>query len=242
MKNTKAQIAIAFICILLGFMITVQVKSVRKNTAVNNQTMQRAEELQTELKNEKERGDSLYKQVLQYEKDLQEYQKNASDSSDQAKGLLKQLQNAQIQSGMTDVEGPGVTVTLTDSQDKSGDVDAALFVIHDTDILRVVNELFGAGAEAISVNDERMIATSEIRCVGNVVTINGNRYAPPYVIKAIGSSDTLEAGLNIRDGVVDELKHYKIGVTIKKSDKISIGRYNGAFNPKYAVPVQKGGD
>jgi len=73
------------------------------------------------------------------------------------------------------------------------------------DLLKLVNELNAAGAEAIAINDERIIATTEIRNAGNYIVINTNRYSAPFEIKAIGNPDTLEAALKLLGGVADDL-------------------------------------
>ncbi|MBZ4644979.1 MAG: hypothetical protein PWR27_637 [Petroclostridium sp.] len=244
MKNIRAQIAIAFICIILGFMISIQFKSVKRNFSLVSKQFQRADELQLELKKEQEKNENLYKQLLQYEKDLNAYQKEAAQRSDYANALLDQLKRAEILAGLTDVEGPGVIITLNDSKlknDSSNQVDENYFIIHDEDILMVINELADAGAEAISLNDERLIATSEIRCAGATVSVNNNRHSTPFIIKAIGDPDTLEAALNLRGGVRDILGQWGIEFNVKKSNKILVPRYNGVINFKYAVPVKKEG-
>lgn len=244
MKNIRAQIAIAFICIILGFMISIQFKSVKRNFSLVSKQFQRADELQLELKKEQEKNENLYKQLLQYEKDLNAYQKEAAQRSDYANALLDQLKRAEILAGLTDVEGQGVIITLNDSKlknDDSNQVDENYFIIHDEDILMVINELADAGAEAISLNDERLIATSEIRCAGATVSVNNNRHSTPFIIKAIGDPDTLEAALNLRGGVRDILGQWGIEFNVKKSNKILVPRYNGVINFKYAVPVKKEG-
>ncbi len=242
MKNTRAQIAIAFICILLGFMISIQFKSVRRNNKLVSSQFQRADELQVQLNKERENNEKLYQQLIQYEKDLNALRQDVSEKSGYAKSLLEQLNRAEILAGLTDVEGKGVIVTLNDSKLKSenfGQSDENYFIIHDEDILMVINELADAGAEAMSLNDERLLATSEIRCAGATVSVNNNRYSTPFVIKAIGDPDTLEAALNLRGGVKDILSTWGIEVTVKKSNKIMIPRYNGVINFKYAKPVVK---
>lgn len=243
-KNFSAQIAIAFICVLLGFVISVQLKSVKRNNVREYQQVMRADELQLELTREREKNENLYKQLLQYEKDLNAIRAKASEDNGLVKDLYDQLTKVQVLAGLSDVEGPGVVVTLNDSKlrkDSSLNIDENYFIIHDEDIWMVMNELADAGAEALSLNDERLIATSEIRCAGSTVSINNNRYSTPFVIKAIGNPDTLEAGLNMRGGVAEILRQWGIEITIKKSSKIFIPRYSGFINFKYAVPVKKGG-
>ncbi|MDK2798877.1 MAG: hypothetical protein PWP27_561 [Clostridiales bacterium] len=244
MKNIKTQIAIAFICIILGIMISIQFKSVKRNDSLATKQFQRADELQLELKKEQENNEKLYKQLLQYEKDLNALRTAAAENSGYAKELLEQLKRAEILAGLTDVEGKGVIVTLDDSKlrnDSSVPVDENYFLIHDEDLLMVINELADAGAEAISLNDERLIATSEIRCAGSTVSVNNNRHATPFVIKAIGDPDTMVAALNLRGGVRDILGQWGIEFDVKKSNKILVPRYNGVINFKYALPVKKEG-
>ena len=71
-----------------------------------------------------------------------------------------------------------------------------MYIIHDDDLLRVINELRAAGAEAIAINGERIVAMSEIRCAGPTLSVNNNRSAPPYEIKAIGNPNNLEVRSN----------------------------------------------
>ncbi|NLY42433.1 MAG: DUF881 domain-containing protein [Clostridiaceae bacterium] len=223
-------------------MISIQFKSVRRNNKLVSSQFQRADELQVQLNKERENNEKLYQQLIQYEKDLNALRQDVSEKSGYAKSLLEQLNRAEILAGLTDVEGKGVIVTLNDSKLKSenfGQSDENYFIIHDEDILMVINELADAGAEAMSLNDERLLATSEIRCAGATVSVNNNRYSTPFVIKAIGDPDTLEAALNLRGGVKDILSTWGIEVTVKKSNKIMIPRYNGVINFKYAKPVVK---
>ena len=101
--------------------------------------------------------------------------------------------------GLTEVKGPGVTIEMNDAKKEvpSGQ-DPNLFIIHDDDVLAVVNELLASGAEAIAINGQRVVATTEIRCAGAVIMINGVRFAPPLKIQAIGDPETLHNALKIR--------------------------------------------
>jgi uncharacterized protein YlxW (UPF0749 family) len=99
----------------------------------------------------------------------------SSKSSDYSKLLAKQLERAEIMAGLTAVEGSGIIVTLRDSTTQSTNTtDPNLYVVHDTDILWIINELRDAGAEAIQLNGERIISTTEIRCAGSTVSVNNN--------------------------------------------------------------------
>nr|WP_252893988.1 DUF881 domain-containing protein [Veillonella denticariosi] len=96
--------------------------------------------------------------------------------------------------------------------------------------MRIVNELRAGGAEAIAINDQRLIGTSEIRCSGPTITVNGKVFGAPFVVKAIGDPKTLNSALTMRGGVVDSLKHWGgIKVTIKQEDSVAVPAFTGTF-------------
>ncbi len=138
---------------------------------------------------------------------------------------------------MTDVEGPGVVVTIDVKHALNWGADAIVQDIHFNDLLKLVNELNAAGAEAIAINDERIIATTEIRSAGNFIVINTNRYNTPFEIKAIGSPETLEASLKLLGGVTDELSAY-LDIRIRREGVIKIPKYRGNLEHRFAQPVQ----
>ena len=127
---------------------------------------------------------------------------------------------------------------MSDSAAVNATGEEADYIIHDSDLLSVINELRSAGAEAISLNGERLLATSEIRCTGAVVTVNGRRYAAPYVIFAIGDPATLYNALTMRNGVVDILGQWKISVQVNTSTQLTIPKYQGAVEYRYAKPAE----
>ena len=234
MRNKKAQMAIAAVLFLTSFVIVLQFKSVMRNTGVDKSQLQRVEDLQKELVKEQEKNIDLSRQLLQANSTLETYRENAQKNDSGSKAMAEELKNAMVLAGLTDVEGQGVTIVLKDSTETAIGVSSADYVIHDRDLRDIVNELVASGAEAISINGERISGKSAIRCVGPTVTINNRYFAPPFTIKAIGNPDTLEAGLNIRDGVVDVMRAFKIEVTITKSNKIQIPKYNGTVTFQYA--------
>ena len=142
--------------------------------------------------------------------------------------------------GIINVEGKGITVTLSDSNaETAAGKSASSYIIHDSDLRTIVNELRSADAEAISINGERLIASSEIRCVGPTIIINGNKYVPPFNIKAIGDPDMLEAALKLKGGIIDQLKSlYGFDIVISKSANLKIEKYSGIVSFKYAKPAE----
>ena len=234
MSNKRAQIAIAVVLFVTSFVIVLQFKSVLKNNTYDIGEMQRAEELQKELIKEKELNVDLNRQLLQANSALESYREDAERNDSGSKAMAEELKNAMTLAGLTDVEGEGVVVVLKDSTETVSGGGSSSYIIHDRDLRDIVNELVASGAEAISINGERISGKSAIRCVGPTITINNRYFASPFTIKAIGNPNTLEAGLNIRDGVVDVMRAFKISVTITKSNKVSIPKYNGTVTFQYA--------
>lgn len=241
--SLSKQIAVAAVCVILGFGITVQLVSVKKTQATSSTALSRVQDLQNELSREKTKNEELYTQLLQMKNDLDGYKEAAEESGSVSQVLNEQLSRAEFLAGLTNVSGPGVVVTLNDAKvdtSQMGGANPENFLLHDEDIRTVINELLASGAEAVSLNGERIVSTSSIRCTGPTVIVNNSRHSTPFVIKAIGDPKTLEAGLMIKDGVVDNLRRWQIIVDIQTSDKIEIEAYKGVSTPKYAKDAGKG--
>ena len=126
--------------------------------------------------------------------------------------------------GLTTVVGEGVTVTMNDSSSKgSGDMNA--YLVHAEDLLAVVNELYAAGAEAVSINGQRMVGKSAITCAGSIVMVNGVRVAAPFEIKAVGEPDVLHSALYFPGGVVDNLAPWGIEINVHKEAVVEVPAY-----------------
>ena len=238
MRVSKEIFFIAALCLMLGFSGTVQMRSVGVNGKSESKEASGEayfKHIQAELETQKNINERLNKQLAAYAGDIEEYKLKASDSDGYAEVLSKQLEDAKMAAGLLDVVGPGVIVTVSDKRtDKTASSEGVnLFVVHQEDLLRIINELRDADAEAISVNDERLIATSEIRCAGSTVSVNNRRYSVPYEIKAIGNPDNLLGALKMKDGVIDSLNDY-LEIDVVKENDINIPAYAGNINNKYA--------
>lgn len=223
----QGQVAIALVCVVLGFMLAVQFRTTQDIRS--NISFQRVEDLAERLSNTEKERDALVKQV-------QELRKSSGFEA-----LSKEMETVKMGAGVVALEGPGVIVTIDDSkrQTKPGE-NPNLYLIHDDDILKVINELFAAGAEAISINEQRLIASSEIRCAGPTLSVNNTRYSPPYEIRAVGDPQTLENSLKMRGGVAETLQFWGIQVNIKRQEVVAIPAYKGTFRFEYAKPIKDG--
>ncbi len=130
--------------------------------------------------------------------------------------------------GKTDVEGQGIEIIIRETENEE------ITRISADDLLLIVNALKLAGAEAISINDARIINMSDIVDINNsFIKVNGQRIVAPYVIKAIGNQTYLESGLIGNGGYVDELKKIGHDISIEKINKVKITKYNGEIKTKY---------
>lgn len=130
--------------------------------------------------------------------------------ADKGKGettLNDSLQEAKVFGGLTPLGGPGVIVTISDNPKAVLSADGTSnSIVHDGDVLRLVNELLASGAEGISVNNIRHAAGTSYRCVGPTILVDGARIASPVVIRAVGDSDALLGGLRLPGGVVADIQ------------------------------------
>ena len=240
MKNEEYQvIIIGILCFLIAASICVQYRSVHSYVTKGEAAVQSMSEnkLRDRVLKEQENYDNLYSKLQTAQLQLEELRKNSSASSVEAQKLEKELSELNTVLGYTDIKGKGLIVTLRDSSDEF-----SKNVVHDADVLETVNELFNAGAEAVSVNGQRIISTSAITCSGNVVTVNNEKVAVPFVIKAIGSPENLYETMTRPDGYLDLLDYlYNINVKVEKVEKengIIIPKYTGTRQYEYLQVVE----
>lgn len=234
MKINRWQIYITIVFLFLGFLIAFQYESTsirRFNSNFSFSTLDKQQELQEKIVNQKKENQELEKQIQEIEEEIRGFEQSLISNEDEANKIREQLDNTRMIAGLISVEGPGLSVTLNDSkQAKEVEGDVSSYIVHEQDLRKVVNELFASGAEAISVNGERMIASSSIRCVGPTILVNSIKKAPPFEILAIGDPDTLLAGLEMPGGVLETLRLWNIQISTKKMDHIVIPGFIGTLN------------
>ena len=225
-------------CFLLTLGIIVQLNTIKEANKTLGTNSSKDNELRDEVLRWKEKYDSTYSSLLREQKELEEKRAEATKNDSNSANLEEELKTANKLLGLTDVTGKGIIITIADSTTQNsqtmglGIVDVNNLLVHSTDLIKIVNELKNAGAEAISINDERITLTTSIMCDGNVVLINGQKIGSPFVIKAIGIPESL-AGLNRPGGYLEFMKDDGIQIDVKKSDKIIIDKYSGVLSSKY---------
>ncbi|NMP24241.1 DUF881 domain-containing protein [Sulfobacillus sp. DSM 109850] len=207
MRVQSGQIAVGLAALLLGLMVAVQFRLQQVVPPASN-----TNQLLSLLKQADQKRTQLSQQVahLNMELDRRLSQKAS------AQRLEHQLTQEEILAGTVPVQGPGVVVTWA-----NGNAPAA-YQITDIDLLLMVNELRAAGAEAISINGQRITAETEIRSAANYILINDTQTAAPFTIKAIGQANQLAGALTLAGGLYDESQQEGLSMTITKKHAVVI--------------------
>lgn len=213
------------IFLLLGTLATIQIRSTVSMQRENAETLN-LDKLKSQLDSRIKLGESYKSQISKLENDIEAFIKASSNNVTNVEPKME-LDYLRLICGLTEVTGDGVIITLNDAEEpKMLEGDAVMdYIIHDSDILNVVNQLRVGGAQAISINNERIISTSEQVCAGPTIKVNSNRYAVPYEIKAIGDPDQLYSALN-ESGILDEMSALGKRVTMTRKEGIEIPKFS----------------
>lgn len=232
-NKTMISVVLGIMCFALTAGICVQVKTVKNTSSTISQNYEE-NNLRAEVLKYKEKYDNLLKETEKVDNELQKKIEEATENNSELEEAKNQINDGNKIIGLTEVTGPGVIITVADSNlDENTVLNPNSLLVHDTDILKIVNELKNAGAEAISINEQRVIIITPIICGGNIININGERIGSPFEIKAIGSPEAL-ANLSRPGGWLSKLEEERgINVSLKKSDSIGISKYSGVLNFKY---------
>lgn len=211
----EQHLAIVAVGLTLGFLIAVQVQTLRSQQMTAS-TM-RAPMLIERLVSSQEQIQQLRAEVDKLREQLREYEGAMAEGRTATEEMAAELNRLRVLAGLTRVRGSGIVVWLKDADKPppapNPEVGMELGIVHDTDLLLLVNELRAAGAEAIAINDQRVVTTTAIRCIGPLITVNGVRISPPYEVAAIGDPDKLGKALTMPDGIVDNLR--RLGIPVK---------------------------
>lgn len=243
MKNAYIPI-FSLICFVTFFLITLQFRTINQSQSEINR-LKNENELRDEINEWKDMYETIKYKNQELESKITEYKNSASERNATVQLLNNEIDVLEMTAGLSEVTGTGIIVTLDDTRAlnqiavDAGYYDPNVYVIHDTDILVLVNELKAAGAEAVAINGQRVTSNTEIRCVGPVIQINGIRLTAPFKISAIGSPDILSSAIKLRGGIIDQINSANIDVTIEPQDSIIIPKYEKVIEYKYATPTKE---
>ena len=229
-RSPKGRIATVLVCVLAGLMITVAAIAARGTDLRSD----RGADLRDLIVTQGQRNEELRDQAASLNAEVNSLTDAQPGSID-----LTQVTAAEENASLVPVTGPGVRVTLTDAPNdvKPAGVDDDALVVHQQDIQAVVNALWAGGAEAMTIQGQRVSSRTGIKCVGNTVVLHGVPYAPPYRITAIGDVPALERGLRESDYLrlyrtyVDA---YRLGYEVSRQARVEMPAYAGPAEFEFA--------
>ncbi len=238
MKKFSGMIVIGLLALFIGLVISIQITTTQGSDQGGLIPFAKAQGYLEELKKVRAEKDAALEELNRLEDRLDQIEKEKADEDFFLRGVVSDLEKYKMAAGVVDVMGPGVIVTVDDPlpTDELSDEYSVIMLRYEL-LLSLVNKMKDAGAEAISINGQRIIVTTEISLAGDNVNINTVPTAPPYIIKAIGNPDTIESTLTIRFGIIEQMKSYGLRINIQKQDELKIPRFSGIIKYRYAETV-----
>jgi uncharacterized protein YlxW (UPF0749 family) len=220
-RITRAQLIVALLLFVLGLGLAIQVSSTSDNSALRGARQEDLVRILDEIDNRTQRLEDEKRRLEDQRGELE----NSSDQAEEArKQTLQKEQQLGILAGTVAAQGPGITLTI---EDTSGTVESDM-------LLDTIQELRAAGAEAIQVNDVRVVADTHFTGTGGEIEVDGKRVTAPYSFKVIGQPQDLEPALNIPGGVVQTLEKEQATATVARSERIVVDALRPAKRPDYA--------
>ena len=181
----------------------------------------------------------------QLQKEVEALSKTNAPTDEHLASLTRRADSLAATAATTKVRGPGIEVTLDDAKRSADSLPDGFtaddIVVHQQDVQAVVNALWASGAEAMMIQDQRVISTSAVRCVGNTLILQGRVYAPPYRVTAIGDVDTMQRGLDA-DPSIAIYKQYVdavgLGYAVHTNGSLEFPAYSGSVDFQYASPMR----
>jgi uncharacterized protein YlxW (UPF0749 family) len=226
MKKTGSQYIFLIVFLIFGIVVAVQIKSTLNAKRLIASNTLSADMLKEDLAKAQKETDDLNAAIDENLIVMNNTIKSFIDQQNDEK-LSVDWEKVIITTGLVDVKGPGITIKLDDAPAREPDTPVNWLIIHDQDIKVILNELKKAGAQAISINSERIVPMSEQVCAGPTILINGNRHSVPYYIEAIGDPELLYESISNCSRVA-EMTEFNIRVEITKVKELQLSKFSGA--------------
>ena len=236
MKNNEASLFVFIASIIIGILISLNINFNRTYNRVflSTKQYQDAYNQRNKLRYDIANLQDLYTDL---DRKLRTVEYSGSSHTSVTKEIEDELLKNKMLLGKEDVEGQGITITLKDvSNDlfyNDDDPDLRLKIIHNTDMIAVINDLRSAGAEAISINGQRVIDRTEVICDQTLLQVNGVKIATPFYINAIGNKDLLKDYMLADENHLKFLMSRSIDVDVQQSDNIKIQAYIDDINNQF---------
>lgn len=185
--------------------------------------------------------DQLKSDLAALRAELDDIQRGAASQSTASRDLQAQIEELRAAAGLTERGGDGVVITLDDARSSSvtGTATVDKSICHNTDLTDIMNTAWRGGAQAIAINDERIVGTSSVYCVGSTIMVNGTLMSPPFSVVIIGPQNELLAAYDdpneLRD-IKQRRDVYGLGFRVTRTAALKVPAYRGAMNVRFGAP------
>jgi len=230
--RVRSTLAVAVVLGLSGLLFTVSAQLAPDDEA------RHAEDLASVVADESERVEELSTEASALDDQISGLSGAVETDVPTRGGDLRRREA--VVTGAWPVSGPGLSVALEDAPSSSLEVEGAVpddLVVHQQDVQHVINALWAGGAEAMTLQGERVTPTSAFRCSGNIMLLHGKVFSPPYVVEAIGDPESLQAALDSSPGVAIYQQYVDwigLGYAVDRFESTDMPAYSGGQDLQYA--------
>ncbi|MDO3659312.1 DUF881 domain-containing protein [Bacillus sp. C28GYM-DRY-1] len=219
----KSAVLLSLIMLIAGFLISFSFQTAKENkSAGETEEWKKEYALRDELLKQEKENKNLEKELYQKQNKVRQAENKLKKEKTEYYNVLEDTEKYRMYIGEVGVQGKGIEVTLEDASYIPEGENVNSYIVHESHIFQVVNELYISGAAAVAVNGQRLTYDSYIKCNGPVVTVDGVQHPAPFTISAIGDPDVLLPSLNIAGGLIDQLSMDHISVSAEKEKNVQM--------------------
>lgn len=226
MKKMKVNSFLVFIVMtVVGFLISFSYQLTKQSKPTDDTSSKAWEKeygIRSLLISQEERNRELEQQLFSLQQEVTEYEEKLKEEKQIYYNLIEDVEKLRMFVGEVGIVGKGIEVKLEDASYIPEGENVNNYIVHESHLFKVINELKISGASAIAINGHRITNHSFIYCNGPVVTVDGEQYPAPFIISAIGDPDVLSQALNIAGGVLDQLTYENVGVQVSNKQEIQM--------------------
>lgn len=221
---SRGLILISLVSLVLGFILaySYSISSVENKNSTSSVNFNEQEKYKEELIEQKERNKELTEEINEKQQEIRNFEKSFANSEESVEELVTEAEMLRILIGDIASYGKGIIVSLQDGAYNPSQENPNDYIVHESHVFKVINELKISGAEAISINGQRLHTNSYIRCTGPVITVDGKTFPAPFTIEAVGDPSVLLASVNLGGGVLDQLTSDNIIVTVEEKERVTM--------------------
>ena len=228
----RGRILISLVSLVLGFILaySYSMASADKEIEADSSYSVEIEKYRDKLIEQKEMNNDLTEEINKKQQIIRGYEKSFVDSEESVEELVTEAEKLRLLLGDIPSEGKGISIALEDGEYNPSQENPNDYIVHESHVFKVINELKISGAEAIAINGQRLHAQSYISCTGPVITVDGRTFPAPFTIEAVGDPKVMLASVSLGGGVIDQLTSDNIVVTVEEKSNVIMPALRGDQN------------